>query len=245
MGVTVFLAGLHGAEHDGMLAADSKDHLCRDDVPAILRDDIGGEEVDLLECVVLFLVVVGLELAEVSGAGAVACGLDLDAEDAAAGFHSDVEGRGVSPWLGDFVAMEHGFGHETEFGPLAAFFVSLENFEFVHVCWFLFWLAGYCSERRARMSSPGADPPARFGGLKLRQILDAKKKKAQPVGRAFYTEIFFALYFQNSILSWVIRTFSRIYIPHGKNGLGEKGRVLPLDKSFPESGNCDSLGAFR
>ena len=132
MAVTAFLQGLDGAEHDGMLAADSQDHFCGDDVPAVFGDYIGGEEVDLLERVVLLFGGVGLELAEVSGAGPVGGGLDLDTEDAAAGFDSDVEGGGT-PGLGDFVAMEHGFGHETELRPFATFFVCLENFEFVHL----------------------------------------------------------------------------------------------------------------
>lgn len=77
---------------------------------------IGGEEVDLLECVVLFLGGVGVELAEVPGAGAVGGGFDLDAEDAAAGFDADVVGGGAAPGIGDFEAVVHGLGHETEFG---------------------------------------------------------------------------------------------------------------------------------
>jgi len=112
------------------------------DVPAILGNYICGEEVDLLEGVALLFGGVGLELAEVPGAGdltrsvAVALsGQALHTEDATAGCDSDVEGGGFSPGLGDFVAVERGFGHEEEFGPLAALFESLENFEFAH--WWL------------------------------------------------------------------------------------------------------------
>jgi hypothetical protein len=102
-------------------------------------------------------------------------GQALHAEDAAAGFDADVEGGGFSPGLGDFVAVEHGLGHEKEFGPLAALFESFENFEFVH-----WWL-----RRRAGVREAAA--PNRKGATRRPRLLAG----------------FFTLYIQNSILRGV------------------------------------------
>lgn len=44
-----------------------------DQVPRIFRNDVGGEQVDFLERVVALLLVVGCELATVSGAGPCRC----------------------------------------------------------------------------------------------------------------------------------------------------------------------------
>jgi hypothetical protein len=57
---------------------------------------------------------------------------DLDSDDAVAEVEGDVEGRGVSPGLEDFVAVTEGVGDEAGFDPLVALFESLENLEFVH-----------------------------------------------------------------------------------------------------------------
>ena len=102
-------------------------------VPEVFGDDVGGEEVDLGEGVVFFLVVVGFELAEVSGAGAGGGGFDLDAEEVGTVFDADVVGAGVSPGFGHFESMLHGGGHEAEFDPFAALFeISEELLVYVH-----------------------------------------------------------------------------------------------------------------
>jgi len=129
--VAVFLEGLHGEEHEALFAFATEEEAGGDEVPSVLHDDVGGEEVELLEGVGVAQIV-GLELAEVSGADAAGSGLDLDADDAGAEVDGDVEGGRVSPGLENFEAVAQGFGHEAEFDPLAALLESLENFELVH-----------------------------------------------------------------------------------------------------------------
>jgi len=70
----------------------------RDYVPGVLRDDGGGEEIELIESVGV-AEIVGLELAEVSGTGAARGGFDLDSDDAVAEAEGYVEGLGISPGL--------------------------------------------------------------------------------------------------------------------------------------------------
>ena len=102
-----------------MFAFAAKEDADRDEVPGVLHDDVGGEESELLEGIGR-PDIVGLELAEVSGADAARSGLDLDADDAGAEVDGDVEGGRVSPGLEDFVAVAQGFGYEGQLDPLAA-----------------------------------------------------------------------------------------------------------------------------
>ena len=74
-----------------MFAFAAKEDADRDVVPGVLHDDVGGQEIELLEGVGR-PDMVGLELAEVSAAGAARSGLDLDADDAGAEVDGDVEG---------------------------------------------------------------------------------------------------------------------------------------------------------
>ena len=91
--------GLHGEKHWARrLTASVEKDLRGDEVPGFFGDDVAGEEVKLLESV-LPAVKVGLELAAVSGADAIAGGLDLDPDDTVAEVESDIEGLGVSPRL--------------------------------------------------------------------------------------------------------------------------------------------------
>src|SRR5579872_874268 len=132
--VTVLAQGDHGAEHGSGFAHAAEQDDGRDDVPGVLRNDVGGEEVDLLDGVVPLLVIVGLELAEVSGASAVGGGFDLYAQDAAAGFDPDVIRRGITPGFGDLIAMPHGLSHKAEFDPFAPFFQGREELALIHIC---------------------------------------------------------------------------------------------------------------
>ncbi len=87
-------------------------------------DDVAGEEVKQLGGV-LPAVKIGLELTEVSGADAIAGGLNLDPDDTVAEVEGDVEGLGVSPWLEDRVTVAKRFGYELGFHPFAAFLEAL------------------------------------------------------------------------------------------------------------------------
>ena len=62
----------------------------------------------MLDGVVLLLEEVGLELAEVSGAGADGGGFDLNAEDVGAVGDADVVGGAVAPGPGDVVSLSGG-----------------------------------------------------------------------------------------------------------------------------------------
>ena len=57
----------------------------------------------MLDGVVLLLEEVGLELAEVSGAGADGGGFDLDAEDVGAVGDADIVGGAVAPGFGELL----------------------------------------------------------------------------------------------------------------------------------------------
>ena len=103
----------------------------RDDVPGFDEDDVGGEEVELGESVVLLFEVVGLELAEVSGAGAAGGGLDLHAQEVGAVVDANVVGASVSPGLEDVEAALGGGRHEAEFNPLSALLEAFEIFPLV------------------------------------------------------------------------------------------------------------------
>ena len=70
--------------------------------PGVYGDDVGGEEVDLVEGVVALFQVVGHELAADSlRAGAGGCGFDLHSEKVRAVFNANVIGLHVSPGLAD------------------------------------------------------------------------------------------------------------------------------------------------
>ena len=87
--------------------------------------------------------------------------------------------------------MAQGCGHEEEFDPLAALFEVFEELEFVHVA------------------------PV-WGGL---FATPAPKEKARPVGRASFFLVF-TLYFQYSILKWVIVSGLQDYIVIAVSNLG-------------------------
>ena len=70
MVVTGFSGRSHGAQHQARFAWNSEQKAGGNDVPHVLRDYISGEEIDLVESVILGEEI-GLELAVVSGAGAV------------------------------------------------------------------------------------------------------------------------------------------------------------------------------
>jgi len=80
-----------GEEHEALFAFAAEEDVGGDEIPGVLHDDVGGEEIELLEGVGR-AEVVGLELAEVSGADAAGSGFDLDAHDAGAEVDGDVEG---------------------------------------------------------------------------------------------------------------------------------------------------------
>src|SRR6185312_17381240 len=94
--VAVFFEREHGVEHESGFARGAEDYGGGDEIPDILRNYVGGEEVYLLESVVLLFEEVRFELAEVSGAGADGGGLDLDAENVWAVGDADIVGGGVA-----------------------------------------------------------------------------------------------------------------------------------------------------
>jgi hypothetical protein len=106
---------------------------CRDQIPGVHGYDVGGEQVELFERVVALLQVVGLELAEISCAYPVGCGLDLDAKEVGAVLDADVVGARVSPGLADGEMAQCGLRHELQFHPLAAFFEASESLPMFHV----------------------------------------------------------------------------------------------------------------
>lgn len=88
--VAILFERLHGEEHEAGFARGAENDGGGDEIPDILRNYICGEDVDLLEGVVLLAVVVGFELAEVSSAGADGGAFYLHAEDVRAVLDSDI-----------------------------------------------------------------------------------------------------------------------------------------------------------
>jgi hypothetical protein len=93
--VAICLCLLHGTEREAFFAYLAEKDRSRDQIPSILRDDVGGEKVDIVECVRPLRV--GLELAYISCAYAEGSGLYLHSYDAVAEIEGDVEGGGFSP----------------------------------------------------------------------------------------------------------------------------------------------------
>ncbi len=119
-------------EHDAGFADFAEEQGGGDDVPGCDGDYVGGEEIELGESVILLFEVVGLELAEVSSAGAAGGGFDLDTEEVGAVVDADVVGASFSPGFEDAEAALGGGGHEAKFDPLAALLKTFEFFPVIH-----------------------------------------------------------------------------------------------------------------
>lgn len=95
-----------------------------DDVPGIVGHDVGGDEVHLLAGIGLALAASDADKG--LGAGvAEAGGLDLDAEDGAAGLDQEVVRGGVTPRLGNAQAELGGAYQEAQFDELSLELVGL------------------------------------------------------------------------------------------------------------------------
>ena len=129
---SLLLRRREGAQHGDPLPMLPKQQRGRDQIPDVFGNDVGGEDVDLLERVVTLSVVVGMELAEVSGAGAHGGGLHLNAKIVALVFDADVVGLGISPGLADGEAALGCRRHELQFDPFAALFVTSEFLPILH-----------------------------------------------------------------------------------------------------------------
>jgi len=86
------------------------------DVPGVGRDDVGGDEVELIAGVGN---AVGGDAAAVRIPAAVFGALDLDAQEAPVVLDGKVVGSGVAPGLDHAQAVFGGTGHEAQLGPLA------------------------------------------------------------------------------------------------------------------------------
>ena len=110
--VAIFLQGGYGIEGESDFYGGLEDYSGGDQVPRGDGNDVGGEEVDVIEGVGMLGEVVAVELAEVSGAVAHAAGFHLHAEQAAGVFDGDVVGEGVSSGLEDVISVRGGGRHE-------------------------------------------------------------------------------------------------------------------------------------
>ena len=129
---SLLLRSRERAQHGDPLPMLAQQQRGGDQIPDVFGNYKRGEDVDLLERVVLLSLVVGVELAEVSGAGAHGGGLYLNAKVVACVFDADVVGLGVSPGLADGEAALGCRRHELKFDPFAALFVTLEFFPILH-----------------------------------------------------------------------------------------------------------------
>ena len=103
-------------------------HFRRDDVPNIFRDHVDGKVIEVRLQVTprpdmphirheYAFLVMGL-----SRAIAAHGGFHLNACEVTAAFDGNVVRGAIAPWLGKFEAQFGGFGHESQFCPLAALF---------------------------------------------------------------------------------------------------------------------------
>lgn len=116
-----------GAQHGHVASSLAQQQDRRDQVPDTLRNDVGGEHVDIIEGVVVLCSVVGHELAAISGARPHGCRFHLDTEKIRDVLDADVVGLRVSPRLCDGETALGGFCHELEFDPFAALFEAAES----------------------------------------------------------------------------------------------------------------------
>lgn len=128
-----FLRRRQRAQHgDGFSALAEEQHR-REQVPGVFGDHVGGEQVDLIERVVVLALVIGRELTTVSRPAPLARGLDLHAEIVAFVLDADVVGQYVSPRLADGEAALRGRGHELQLDPFSALLEAGESFPIFHV----------------------------------------------------------------------------------------------------------------
>ena len=120
--VAILLQPVDGMEHQSDFAFWLQNDYGGDQIPDSDRNYISGEEIDFVERIVVLLVVVRVELAEVSGAGANRGALDLHAEKICPVLDTDIVGRAVAPRLGYAEAVQGGLRHELEFNPFATLF---------------------------------------------------------------------------------------------------------------------------
>lgn len=88
-----------------------------ENVPGVSRDDVGGDEVDLVAAVRMS---VGIEVAAIGVPALELRALDLDPEKVSAAFDGKIVGRIVAPGLGDAESELGGASHEAQLRPLAA-----------------------------------------------------------------------------------------------------------------------------
>lgn len=119
--------GVAGSQEEFGLAVGGLDG---DDEPDGDRNDVGGDEVELVGAVGD---AVGVDVRFVSVVALALGGFDLHAQEVgtlAAGIgddDGDIVGGGVSPGTGDGEAVLGGAGHEKKLGPLALLFVVSEG----------------------------------------------------------------------------------------------------------------------
>src|SRR5215468_8769828 len=98
-------------------------HECfgREDVPEVQRDDVGDQQVYLMNTVGDVLPGLGADVVSAAAGGAYAVGgFDLYFQQASAGVDDEVVALAVSPGLGDSDTHEGGFSQESDFGEFAA-----------------------------------------------------------------------------------------------------------------------------
>jgi hypothetical protein len=114
----VAFAGAGRIKTDVFAASDG---VHRDDVPGIVGDDVGGEEVDVISGVQTASVAVAAnaKIDEVSAAMRGESGFDLDAEQAVSAGDHEIESQAVAVRLADAESEAGGFEDENQFGEFA------------------------------------------------------------------------------------------------------------------------------
>jgi len=99
----------------------ARDCFHRDDVPGIVGDDVGGEEIDVVGGVEAASVAVAsnAKIDEVSATMRGEGGFDLDAEQAVSAGDYEIESKAVAVGLADAESEASGFKYEDEFGEFA------------------------------------------------------------------------------------------------------------------------------
>ena len=136
--VAILLKRGYRVEREGLLDGRFENYRGWYQVPRPDWDDVGGEEIDILDVVGFLDEIVAAELAEVSGAIAGDARFDLDTEETATLFDANVIAERFSLGFDHVIAVLGGGGHEEEFDPFAAFFEIPEFLPVVFLTYFFY-----------------------------------------------------------------------------------------------------------
>jgi len=124
-------------QHGHALSSLAQQEHGWDQIPRVFGNDVGCEEIDFVQRVIVLLQVVWHELTAVSCARSCGCGFDLHSQEVALIFNAHVVRQRVSPRLADTKTVLRRLRHKLQLHPLATLFEILERLPMLHTAPFL------------------------------------------------------------------------------------------------------------